>query len=356
MGFLYSQRKQFHLLPPNRLAKRGGDKTYKHKPLYLIAKEEGEIKGVLPLFLMKSMHFGKKPVSVPFAPYGGVCADNGTVKKALIEEAKRITEECGADYHKSNLFAVNTMTNKGGMEANPHKEPCFDFHIHSKFSYDSLLSPKRIVRIAERRGLDGIAITDHNTIKGALEASKFNSTIYVIIGSEIKTEIGDIIGLFLNEEITSKRFDEVVDEIKSQDGIVVLPHPYKKNRDIPNELLKKVDLIETLNGRLSPELNYKARTLAKNRGMPIIGGSDAHISKSIGSVRTIFNCEKHAIHDVEDVKQLLLHGDAKVVGNESPRYVHYFSAAVGNVRKGNFLRLGKLFVKEFRMCLTRRYE
>jgi predicted metal-dependent phosphoesterase TrpH len=246
------------------------------------------------------------------------------------------------------------MTNKGSMEANPSKELCFDFHIHSRFSYDSLLSPKRIVRIAEKRGLDGIAITDHNTIKGALEVSRFDNSLYVIIGSEIKTEEGDVIGLFLNDEIASKHFDEVVDEIKSQDGLVVLPHPYKKIMEIPNELLSKVDLIETLNGRLSPELNYKAQTLAKNSGIPIIGGSDAHISMSIGSVRTTFNCEKHAIHDVEDIKRLLLKGDAKVVGTESPRYVHYFSATIGNIRKGDFLRLSKLFVKEFRTLLNKK--
>ena len=246
------------------------------------------------------------------------------------------------------------MTNKGSMEANPSKELCFDFHIHSRFSYDSLLSPKRIVHMAEKRGLDGIAITDHNTIKGALEASRFNNSMHVIIGSEIETEIGDVIGLFLNEEITSKYFGEVVDEIKSQDGLVILPHPYKKNRDIPDELLNKVDLIETLNGRLSSELNYKAQTLAKNNGMPIIGGSDAHISKSIGTVKTIFNCEKHAIQNIEDVKRLLLNGDARVVGMESPRYVHYFSATIGNVRKGNFLRLGKLVAKEFRTLLNKK--
>ena len=239
------------------------------------------------------------------------------------------------------------MANNDSMGANPIKELSFDFHIHSKYSYDSLQSPKRIVRIAEKRGLHGIAITDHDTIKGALEAQKFNKSIYVIIGSEIKTERGDVIGLFLNEEIASKHFDDVVYEIKSQGGLVVLPHPYKKNRDIPNELLRKVDLIETLNGRLSPDLNYKAHILAKNNGMPIIGGSDAHISASIGGVKTIFNCEKRAIHDVGDIKQLLLKGDAKVVGTESPRYVHYFSATVGNVRKGNFLQLGKLFIKEF---------
>jgi len=66
-------------------------KTYKHKPIYLVAKENGEIKGVLPLFLMKSMIFGKKLVSVPFAPYGGACADDGIAEKMLIEEAIRIT-------------------------------------------------------------------------------------------------------------------------------------------------------------------------------------------------------------------------------------------------------------------------
>ena len=66
-------------------------RTYKHRPVYLVAKENGELKGVLPLFLMKSMIFGKKLVSVPFAPYGGVCADDGIAEKMLIEEAIRIT-------------------------------------------------------------------------------------------------------------------------------------------------------------------------------------------------------------------------------------------------------------------------
>ena len=63
------------------------EKTYKHKPVYLVAKEESEIKGVLPLFLMRSGLFGKKRDSVPFAPYGYVCTDNGTVEKALVGEA-----------------------------------------------------------------------------------------------------------------------------------------------------------------------------------------------------------------------------------------------------------------------------
>jgi hypothetical protein len=65
------------------------EKIYKHKPIYLIAKEEDEIKGFLPLFSMRSMIFGKKLVSVPFAPYGGVCADNKLIENALIQGAKK---------------------------------------------------------------------------------------------------------------------------------------------------------------------------------------------------------------------------------------------------------------------------
>ncbi|KAF5438016.1 hypothetical protein C5S35_01115 [Candidatus Methanophagaceae archaeon] len=84
------------------------EKTYKHKPIYMIAKEDSEIKGVLPLFLMRSWFFGKKLVSVPFAPYGGVCADNETAERALVGEAKRVTKEQGANYpNKLNLFVVN---------------------------------------------------------------------------------------------------------------------------------------------------------------------------------------------------------------------------------------------------------
>jgi len=82
-------------------------KTYKHKPIYLVAKENGEIKGVLPLFLMRSVIFGKKLVSVPFAPYGGACADDGIAEKMLIEEAIRITRGLSADYLGFNLFMVN---------------------------------------------------------------------------------------------------------------------------------------------------------------------------------------------------------------------------------------------------------
>ncbi|MFW6194544.1 MAG: FemAB family XrtA/PEP-CTERM system-associated protein [Halobacteriota archaeon] len=72
--------------------------TYGHKPIYLVAKEDGQIKGILPLFWLKSKIFGKKLVSVPFAPYGGVCAETKDVEDMLLEEAKKLAEEYDVDY------------------------------------------------------------------------------------------------------------------------------------------------------------------------------------------------------------------------------------------------------------------
>jgi len=74
------------------------ERTYHHKPVYLLAKEDGEIRGVLPLFYMKSRIFGSKLVSVPFASYGGVCADNPEIGNALEEEVKRIAREIGVSF------------------------------------------------------------------------------------------------------------------------------------------------------------------------------------------------------------------------------------------------------------------
>jgi len=74
------------------------ENTYGHKPIYLAARDDGRIRGVLPLFLMKSRIFSTKLVSIPFASYGGVCADSGVIEHQLIEEAKKVAGEYDVDY------------------------------------------------------------------------------------------------------------------------------------------------------------------------------------------------------------------------------------------------------------------
>jgi hypothetical protein len=160
----------------------------------------------------------------------------------------------------------------------------FDFHIHSKYSFDSIMSPKRIVRIAQDNGLDCIAITDHDSIKGGLEAKKYeNRNIKVLIGEEIYTDHGDLIGINLKEEICEKNFFKAVEEIKRQGGISILPHPYKEHKDVEN-IVQHVDIIEAYNSRTSQELNEKAKNLAEKLNKPYICGSDAHFYREIGNV------------------------------------------------------------------------
>ncbi|MGP8322997.1 MAG: FemAB family XrtA/PEP-CTERM system-associated protein [Methanosarcinaceae archaeon] len=88
------------------------ENTYEHKPHYLVARgDDGGIVGVLPLFLLESRVFGRKLISVPFAPYGGVCADDAGVGRALMEEGKRVARVEGVDYFEIRGFENSDFRN-----------------------------------------------------------------------------------------------------------------------------------------------------------------------------------------------------------------------------------------------------
>lgn len=184
----------------------------------------------------------------------------------------------------------------------------FDLHIHSKYSYDSLMSPEKIIKISKKIGLDGIAVTDHNTIKGGIDAFKHNKDDFtIIVGSEIKTEFGDLIGLFLNEEITTRKFYEVVDEIKSQGGVSILAHPYRQFNH-PEEFVEKVDFVEGFNARSTKNLNNSSQKLAKKFMKPVTSGSDAHSPFEIGHGLTFVDVE---------IEKALRTGKTKIGGVET---------------------------------------
>ncbi|VVB60047.1 Error-prone DNA polymerase [uncultured archaeon] len=212
----------------------------------------------------------------------------------------------------------------------------FDFHIHSKYSFDSTLEPYKILEIAKRKGLSGIAITDHNTIKGGLEAKRLNEDkdFSVVVGSEICTEIGDIVGLFLSEEVKSRNSEDVIEEIRSQGGIVVLPHPFKYHRGI-NKVLKKINLIESFNARADKKANLLAHQLAIKNKIPMIGGSDAHFLSEIGLGKTIFD----DFTDAGDVKKNLLCNKRKIEGRYSSKYSEIISDAIKSINTDKAYKL-----------------
>jgi len=209
----------------------------------------------------------------------------------------------------------------------------FDFHIHSSYSLDSLLTPAKIVEISRIKGLDGIAVTDHHTIRGGLESRDLNrSELVVIVGSEIKTEWGDIVCLFLEREITSKKFLEVVDQVRKQDGILILAHPFWKHT-LSEELLNHVDLIEVFNSRISPSRNRKGERLAQKRGLPQVAGSDAHLPWEIGRGVTCFD---HSTPPA-DLKQMILKEKRCLVKVQSYPFDVMISQGVKILRKKGVL-------------------
>lgn len=201
----------------------------------------------------------------------------------------------------------------------------FDLHIHSKYSPDSFLKPERIITMAKRKELDGVAITDHNTIKGGIEALKINKdpNFQIIVGSEIRTEYGDVLGLFLNEEIKDHSFNNVIDEIRSQGGISVLAHPYRQYHT-PEEVVNKVDLVEGFNARSKPVHNLKALKLAETFKKSMTAGSDTHVYFEVGGGTVLVD---------GDIENALKSGTTYIDGDESNYYaVHGLSVLLEKIK------------------------
>jgi predicted metal-dependent phosphoesterase TrpH len=190
------------------------------------------------------------------------------------------------------------------------------------------------VEISRKRGLDGIAVTDHHTIRGGLESRDLNrSELIVIVGSEIKTEWGDVVCLFLEREITSKRFLEVVEQVKKQEGVLVLAHPFWKHT-LSDELLNHMDLIEVFNSRISPSRNLMAEKLAQETGLPQVAASDAHLSWEIGRGATCFDLS----NPPSDLKQMILKEKRNLVKVQSCPFDVVISQGVKFLRRKRVLK------------------
>ncbi|MCC7557929.1 MAG: PHP domain-containing protein [Methanobacteriaceae archaeon] len=206
----------------------------------------------------------------------------------------------------------------------------YDLHVHSKYSSDGFVEPEKIVKTAEKIGLAGIAITDHDTIKGGLMAKKFKTeNVEVIVGCEVTTNQGEIIGLFLNQEIKSNNHVEVMDEIKAQDGVVVIPHPFDTMRKATyrprQDYIKYLDCIEVFNSRcITQKYNEQAKSFANKYNLNTCAGSDAHFINEIGNAGVIIE---------NDLKKSLKNNKVEIFGRKSSILNHGLTKIVKMYRK-----------------------
>ena len=216
-----------------------------------------------------------------------------------------------------------------------------DLHMHSTYSFDSIMSPRNIVRCCSLRNLSLISVTDHDTME--IYQNEFSTErrteilethgTRIIPGMEVNTDRGDIIGLFLDSEITAREFSNVISQIRAQDGLVLLPHPYYRNGD-PRELIPDIDIIEVVNGRCKSDLNDRAANLAEECCLPTIGGSDAHIYWEIGHIHTHFDDTSGTLRQEELTKELLIDSERDIRGSPLPFYMtHGVSYASGRLKR-----------------------
>ena len=160
-------------------------------------------------------------------------------------------------------------------------------HIHTDYSFDSNISLNQLAQAVKREGIDCIAITDHDEIDGARRFAEMVD-IKVIIGEEITTSDGDLIGLFLDRLVPpGMSARETAEAIKAQGGLVLLPHPFIKAfgcglRDVSYEIADLVDAVEVCNAQnLIDAPNREARRFAEAYDLPQYVGADSHLASSI---------------------------------------------------------------------------
>ena len=199
-----------------------------------------------------------------------------------------------------------------------------DMHTHSEYSPDSR-TPLRVQAAAiKAAGLHVVCATDHNTIEGAVRLRELADGFRVVVGEEISSRDGDIIGLFLESAIPRDlSAEETIARIHDQGGLVSVPHPFSRNRrfhlrrSVLDRVYKDIDCIEVFNAREAfTQDNLRAAAFAKEKEIPGAVGSDAHRAAEIGRAWV----EVEDFVGREDFIATLREGS--VIGRLTGNYIH----------------------------------
>jgi predicted metal-dependent phosphoesterase TrpH len=164
-----------------------------------------------------------------------------------------------------------------------------ELHSHTHYSKDCIVTPETILTLCDQRGIDRIAITDHDTAEAALMMhAAFPDR--VIVGEEIMTRRGELLGYFMRETVPGGLTpDETIRRLRDQGAVISVAHPFDSFRkgawalDDLMAILPQVDAIEVFNARcLLPADNEKAQAFAREYGLRGTAGSDAHSAPEYG--------------------------------------------------------------------------
>lgn len=202
-----------------------------------------------------------------------------------------------------------------------------DLHIHTEYSMDCSMPLEKIINRCLELDINCIAVSDHGTTEGALKMQQL-APFTIIVAEEILTPHGEIMGLFLKENIANGlSVEQTIAEIRAQDGLVCIPHafdifrPSALGEKIVEEIAEQIDVMEVFNAR-SPLLrsSAKAKAFAEKYGMAQSAGSDAHTLNEIGNAYV----EMPEFNGRDNFLQALVKG--KVFGHRTNPLAHFSSA------------------------------
>jgi len=205
-----------------------------------------------------------------------------------------------------------------------------DFHVHTCYSRDSSITLKEVVAYSKKRGLDGVAITDHNTVKGALKLKTHD--IIVVPGIEVSTLNGHLLGINVTTPIPAKlSIEETIQRIHDAGGIAVAPHPTAFYKSPPSRSVSSYDAVEVMNASSVPfsVLTYFDKRFADSLGLPQTGGSDSHYAPEIGSAYTVVEADP----DVDEIVDAIKRGAVVPQGSGIPWKTRLERTVLGLKRK-----------------------
>jgi predicted metal-dependent phosphoesterase TrpH len=181
-----------------------------------------------------------------------------------------------------------------------------DLHVHTTYSSDSLITPEELVFYAKNSGLDGVAVTDHDRLDGALKISE-KTDFLIIPGMEITSKDGHVIGLNVQEPVPpGLSADETVDRIHEAGGIAVACHPAVPFKgSLRRHVTPNFDAVEVINSSALP-FHYSVRQgekIAARLGKARVAGTDAHYGPEIGWAYTIVNAQPGVDSVVEAIRK-----------------------------------------------------
>jgi predicted metal-dependent phosphoesterase TrpH len=170
-----------------------------------------------------------------------------------------------------------------------------DLHLHSCYSDDAIGSPEDLIKSLKERGIQGMALTDHNTIKGCIKVQKVVPKDFLVIPSvEISTADGHLLAFNVTENIQGGlSVEETVERIIDAGGEPIVPHLFRLLSGIKKEKLigiqSKVSAIEVFNGCSVPSTNLKTAKVARAFNLGGTGGSDSHDPLYAGYAYTVID-------------------------------------------------------------------